>query len=234
MSDEQHGTSDGPTGKVKNIAKRAWDYATSDQAKAKLEEVKKKAVEVGGAASAGAKVALSKTGEVVDQAKDRAEEFSKSEKAQEIRTGAKGLWDRSRAIQVRGVPWMESPIVIGVLLVLVFPLGLALLWTHAGWSKPRKMAWTGVWVGLIALYTLFGGRADIDLETADASEITPDRVMPILKEVAAKIEPLDVQSIDYSKGPNGEAIISRHGHDRATDKPTTDSGFIAADGQFRL
>lgn len=272
MSDEPTVGDDGLAGKARRLAKGAWDYARSDEARAKLDEVKRKAVEVGGTATTGAKDLLKKTGEAAAQARQRADEYSKSEKAQQVRSQAKGLWDRSRAIQVRSVPWMESPFVIGVLLVFVFPLGLALVWTHPGWSKPRKTAWTGAWAGLLLIGLVSQGRNEgavattladqgpgqtaedepeveagrrpskrtglaapvADLATADAAGLTPDNVLAALEAMASNFEPFDVRGIDYSKGPNGEAITSRPGEDPQTGKATTDSGYVGGDGQFRL
>lgn len=271
MSDEPK-TADDLLNKTKRLVSQVGEYTRSDEAKAKLAEAKKRAVEVGGAAFAGARDVLDKTGRAATRAKVKIEELSNSERVGHIRLGSKGLWDRSKAIKVRGVPWMESPIAIGILLVLLFPLGLWLVWRHPAWSKGRKVAWAGVWAGLMVLgivalrqdertaataYADAGlapsksdktsekldgshsNRADPatkigDLSTADASELTPGNALAVLETMASKIEPFDVLGIDYSKGPRGEAIISRPGLDPQTGKTTTDSGFVGTDGQFRL
>jgi len=158
MGEEPQVSGDGPLGKARRMAEDALGYARSDEAKAKLAEAKKKAVEVGGAASAGAKDVWDKTGRAAARAKGKVEEFANSERAGQIRLGAEGLWDRSRSICVLGVPWMESPYVIAVLLFLFFPLGLYLLWKHPAWSKTRKVAWTGMWAGLLMI-GLMGSRS---------------------------------------------------------------------------
>ncbi|WP_435018550.1 hypothetical protein TA3x_000527 [Tundrisphaera sp. TA3] len=159
MGEEPKDSVDGPLGKARRMADDALAYARSDEARAKLAEARKKAAEVGGAASAGAKDLLKKTGEAASQIKEKADEFSKSEKAQEIRSGAKAQWDRSRSITVRGTPWMDSPYVVAVLLFLFFPLGLYLLWKHPAWSKTRKTAWTATWAGLM-VFSLHGSTSD--------------------------------------------------------------------------
>lgn len=263
---------DGLPGKARRLARRAWGYARSEEAKAKVSVAKEKAVEVGGAATAGAKSLISKSVEVASQAKERANEFTNSEKARRVRTEARGLWERSRAFEVRDVPWMESPYVIGALLVFLFPLGLWLVWKHPAWGRPRKFVWVGAWAGLmmIGFFSSRQGngpatvtpaeaglaptgssrssgkssrsspsRADTatriaDLAEAEPSQLTPVNVLAALETTASRIEPFDVRAIDYTHGPNGEAIISRPGRDTQTGKETTDSGYLAADGRFRL
>lgn len=272
MTDEQYGADDGLVGKARRLARVAWDYARSDEAKATLAEAKRKAVEVGGAATTGAKDLLKKTGQATAQAREKADEFANSDKAQRVRTEARGLWERSKAIEVRGVPWMQSPYVIGALLVFVFPLGLWMVCTHPAWGRTRKFVWVGVWAGLMivgffssrhgneaaTVASAEAGLASIgssrppeksgrssatsastaariaDLAEADPSQLTPVNVLAALETMASRIEPFDVREIDYTHGPKGEAITSRPGRDAQTGKETTDSGYLAADGRFRL
>jgi len=159
MGEEPQVSGDGPLGKARRMADDALAYARSDEAKTKLAEARKKAIEVGGAASAGARDLLKKPGRAATRAKGKVEEIANSGRAGQIRSGAKGLWDRSRSITVRGIPWMESPIAVGVLMAFVCPLGLYLLWTNPAWSKTKKTAWTGVWAGLL-VFGLNGSTSD--------------------------------------------------------------------------
>ena len=272
MGEKPQASGDGLLGKARRMADDALAYARSDEAKGKLAEVKKKAVVVGGAASTGAKDLAMKAGRAAAQAKGKVQEIATSERAGEIRSGAEGLWGRSRSITVRGIPWMESPIAVGVLMVFVCPLGLYLLWKNPAWSKTKKTAWTGVWAGLMVLgvvalrqdeRTTATANADAglapskpvktserssgpspnrasavtkiaDLAKADATDLTPGNVLAVMETMASQVEPFDTRTIDYTHGPKGEAIISRPGRDPQTSKKTIDSGYLAADGQFRL
>ena len=167
---EKSETDDGVLGKARRMADEALRYARSDEARAKLAAAKKKAIEVGGAASAGSRDLLKKTGRAAVQAKGKIDEIANSERAGQIRSGAKRLWDGSKSIKVRGIPWMESPIVIGGLLIFLFPLGLWLVWKHPGWSRSRKTTWTATWAGLLAMFLLIIDRQESNARGSGSSE----------------------------------------------------------------
>jgi hypothetical protein len=135
MNDDPKIADDGLVGKARGLARRVWIYARSDEAKAKLAEAKKKAVEVGGAASAGAKNVWDKTGRAAAQAKGRADEFTKSDKAEQVRSKAKRLWDRIRTIEVWGIPLGAS-------------------WGHPAWTRKKKVV--TVLVSVLGVALLLG------------------------------------------------------------------------------
>ena len=151
MGEEPQVSEGGLLSKARRLADDALAYARSDEAKTKLAAAKKKAVEVGGAASTGARDVLDQTGRAAARAMGKIEEIANSERAGQIRSGAGGLWERSRSISVRGLPWMESPVAVGVLMVFVCPLGLFLLWKHPSWSGTKKTAWVATWAGLLII-----------------------------------------------------------------------------------
>ena len=252
MDDDRQPTDGGLLGKARRLADDALEYARSDEARARFNEARRKAIEVGEVASAGATDLAKKAGRAASEAKGKVEAFSKSERAGEIRTRAKGLWDRSKVIEVWGIPLFAS-------------------WKHPAWTRKKAVmvlvAVVGVTLGMIAqsrdkkdttvatadahLAPVRSGQPPempngsapgrsgattrvADLAAADASSLTPGNVMAVLEPMASQIEPLDVRAIDYTHGPKGETILSRPGKDLKTGKETTDSGYLAADGRFRL
>lgn len=46
---------------------------------------------------------------------------------------------------------VENPLVVGLSLLLCFPLGLFLVWRHPVWSRNQKLVWTGAWCGLMVV-----------------------------------------------------------------------------------
>ena len=227
MGEEPQVSEDGLLGKARRLADDALTYARSDEAKAKLAAAKKKAVEVRGAASAGAKDVLDKTGRAAARAKGKIEEIANSERAGQIRSGAVGLWDRSRSISVRGVPWMESSYVVAVVLILFFPLGLWLLWRQSGWSTTKKTAWTATWAGLLVIGLISSWSGRTTSEVGISGEMRPTSVnyrdfkdQPgrsssfFVVTQPVKVLPVDrnwrsgwVQDLDFS--PDGKYLITQ-------------------------
>ena len=101
MSDEK--ADDGILGKAKRLADQVGDYARSDEAREKLDAVKKNAIKAGGMASTGAKRLAEGTKQAADQAKVKADEFSKSEKGEALKAKAKEGWDEIRGGRFRGL-----------------------------------------------------------------------------------------------------------------------------------
>ncbi len=160
MSDETDNGSEGVLGKVKLLADRVGDYARSDEAREKLDALKKKAAEAGKVASAGVKKVAESTKQAAVQAREKADEFSKSERGQALKAKAKGDWDDIRGGTFRGFRFSNSPLVIALAIFLFFPLGLFLLWKHP--VLGRSKAWWGiggVWGVLVSLALFADGNA---------------------------------------------------------------------------
>ena len=68
MSDEK--ADDGIPGKAKRLADQVGDYARSEEAREKLQVVKKNAIKAGGMASAGAKRLVEGTKQAASQARE--------------------------------------------------------------------------------------------------------------------------------------------------------------------
>lgn len=146
----------GLLGRAKRLADRVGHYARSDEARAKLDSLKKRAAQAGEVAAAGAKKVAEGTRQAASQAREKADEFSKSERAQALKAKAKGDWDEVRGGTFRGFKFSNSPLVIALTIFLFFPLGLYLLWKHPVLGRSRKWWWTGrVW-GLIAGLAFIG------------------------------------------------------------------------------
>jgi antitoxin component YwqK of YwqJK toxin-antitoxin module len=63
-------------------------------------------------------------------------------------------------------------------------------------------------------------------DAVGASQKTPTEILQLIPEV-------EFTGVDYSKGPDGEPLLTREGKDEKTGKPTTESGFIDKSGKFR-
>lgn len=254
MSDEPKTADDGILDKARRMADRVGEYARSDGAKEKLDSVRKRAIEVGGMATTGAKRLLEGTKKAVE-AKNKADEFSRSEQIQGVRAQAKKGWDEIRHGGFRGSLLSEAPLVVGLAIFLFFPVGLYLLWRHHVLGRNRTWWWAGgTWGLLVTLVVLMRGgdgsaspRAQALMQGAPAGspvlggeaggkgaaldgppgEITPQAVL-------AAVETFNVSGIDYSKGPRGETLVTREGFDEDAKKPATESGFLGPDGRFVL
>ena len=255
MSEEPR-IDDGILGKARRLADQVGDYARSDEARAKLDVVKKNAIKAGGIASAGAKKLVEEAKVAASQAKDKADEFAKSEQVQVVRAKAKAGWDEIQGGTFRGSRISKSPLVVGLAIFCFFPLGIYLLWRHPVLGRNKAWWWTGgVWSLLVALAVIGGNGEEVvqpkalSLRQANneaggptfddgggareavldgpPGQITPEAVLAIVK-------PFDVAGIDYSKGPKGEPLVEREGYDEDAKKPTTESGFVGPDRRFIL
>ncbi|MBT5775650.1 MAG: hypothetical protein HOH95_14880, partial [Dehalococcoidia bacterium] len=57
-------------------------------------------------------------------------------------------------------PWYQRPIWIVVLLIVLFPVGLFLMWRYADWQPRTKKIVTSLWVWPMAVWWLWkGGRS---------------------------------------------------------------------------
>lgn len=253
MSEEK--ADDGILGRAKRLADQVGEYARSDEARDKLDGVKKNAIKAGGMAMTGAKRLAGGTKQAAAQAKLKADDFSKSEKGEALKAKAKEDWDEIRGGTFRGSRLSESPVVVGLAIILIFPVGLYLLWKHPVLGRRRTWWWAGGTWGLLLSLIALGRNGDeaaspraqalrqVELAGGPAPDgragakhsvldgqpegITPEAVLAI-------VEPLSVTGIDYSKGPRGETLVSRDGFDEDAKKPATESGFIDPDGMFVL
>jgi hypothetical protein len=201
MSDDRQSAKEGLLGKARRLAEKALIYARSDEANAKLAEVKKKAVEVGGVTADGTRSLAKKASQVASHAKEKAEAFARSEQAEEIRVSTKGLWERSKVIKIRGVPWMESPIAIGLVLVLFFPLGLWLVWRQPAWSKAKKMIWTGGWAGLLVLGLAERGRENQPEQALP--RVNNGSLVPLIELGTTNTSATSPLTVPWNKGDRG-------------------------------
>ena len=155
MSDESKPDT-GLLGRAKGLADRVGDYARSDDARAKLDSLKKRAAQAGEVAAAGAKKVAKGTRQAAAQAREKADEFSKSERGEAMKAKAKGGWDEIRGGTFRGLKVSNSPLVIALAIFLFFPLGLFLLWRHPVLAPSKKWWLTGCAWGLIAGLAFIG------------------------------------------------------------------------------
>lgn len=190
MSDERQAAQGGLLGKARRMADAALKYAQSDEAKAKLAEATKKAVKVGGASLAGSKVLAKQASRAAAQAKGKVEEISTSKWTEQFRSDAQGLWNRSKGFEVRGVPWKESPIIVGLMLVFFFPLGLWLVWKHPTWGRPREATWTAAWAVWAAIILATQDRSPkVRANPEPAREVVSSDVQPVTPIEADLVEP---------------------------------------------
>lgn len=211
MDDGMNDGDDGIVGKAKRLADRVGGYARSDEAKERLDLVKKKAAEAGKAASIGAKKIVEGTKQAASQAREKADEFSKSERGQAIKAKAKEDWDEIRGGNFRGFRFSNSPLVIALAIFLLFPLGLYLLWKHPALGRSR--VWWGVggiWSLLVLGAVVNGGkdRADeVKSPTGQARRVAAVAVPASPRAAQRSVfdlwtEPMTVLAVDSPAGDN--------------------------------
>lgn len=219
--------------RAKRLAGQVGEYGRSDEATEKFDAVRKRACEVGGMATAGARKFAEGTRQAAAQARARADEFSRSEQVQALKAKAIEDWDEIRGGTLRGSRLSKSPLVVGLAIFLFFPMGLYLLWKHPVLVRNKKWWWAGGMWGLIVSLAVLGrngnvtaspqaptlrdggvaggrshdARADGIVESGPGEQITPEAVLAV-------VEPFDVSGIDYSKGPKGEPLVAREGYDQ--------------------
>mgnify|MGYP001034382674 CR=1 FL=1 len=157
MSDEPKAEDHGILGRAKRLVDQVGEYVRSDESREKLDVMKKNAIKAGGMATAGAKRLAEGTKQAAAQAKVKAHEFSKSERGEALKAKAREGLARFRAGSFRDLrPW-QSPVVIGLSLLMCFPVGLLFVWRHPAWSTARKWTWTGAWAATTFLFLVVAG-----------------------------------------------------------------------------
>ncbi|HEU5119192.1 MAG TPA: hypothetical protein VFT74_21560, partial [Isosphaeraceae bacterium] len=157
MSDEKEKPDDGILGKTRRLANQIVEYARSDEAREKISAAKKKAADVGGRAAVGARKLAEGTKQAAVQAKNKADELSKSEQAQAIKAKAKEEWDEIKGRTFRGTRLSQNRVIVGLAIFLFFPVGLYLLWRHPVLGHSKKWWWAGGAWGFLVILALRGG-----------------------------------------------------------------------------
>lgn len=208
MIDEPKAADGGILGRFRGFYRAIRAYIRSDEARAKLDEVKQKSVGAAKAASAGAGRFGERAVTAAGRIKDRADVFSRSEGVHAVRAKAKEGWEEITSRGHGGVRLAEYRIVVALAVLICFPVGLFLLWRHPVLGRSRTWWWAGgLWGVAMSLVLVSKGRAP-DQRGPSASRTSAST------EAATKANPpslpaLDFAGTDYQRGPGGEKLEAK-------------------------
>jgi hypothetical protein len=137
-------------------------------------------------------------------------------RAEEVGGRAK---EAASALQTSGTRLLEKPVVVGLSMLVCFPIGLFLVWRRSQWSKVTKWAWTVAFGACFLLVTIIGSQmrqSDLKaLAEADALWANGDRAgasakyRPILSRLLDDEKPLAYgRVIDYDV-ESGNTLAAR-------------------------
>jgi hypothetical protein len=222
-SDEPKGNDDGILGRAKRLAGQVGEYARSDEAREKLDAVKKRAVEVGGMVTAGARKLADSTRQAAAQARASTDKFSKSEDVRMDQAEPKGDWDEIRGEKSRAPRMSESPIVVALAILFFFPAGLFLLWKHPVLSRNKTWWWVGgIWSFLNSCMAMNGDK-ETKPATAKAVPTTAARVAQVAERPERPAPAKTAESADSTEATEeveiDEPPVARSTPSARTPKP---------------
>ena len=219
--------------KAKDAAQKTKDYANSDEAKELVDKAKR---------------AASEAGRNAKDAAQKAKDYARSDEVQEAigatRRHASAVGGRLATsltrlgARFRG-RWSRKQIVVGSASIAFLLLGLRLM---SGGEKTGDVSPSSE-----RLAKDVGGGGMPNAARTPSPGPLPGVMMPTVKpsdgamvgerrlspdEVIASIDPSDVSTIDYRKGPLGEEIVERSNTDGKTGLQTTSKGYIGTDKAF--
>ena len=217
MSDEPKASNDGILGKARRLASQVGEYARSDEARERLDVVKKKAVEVGGMVTAGARMLADGTRQAAAQSRVSTDEFSKSEDVRMDQAGAKGDRDEIQGEKGRAPRLSESPVVVALAIMFFFPAGLFLLWKHPVLSRNKTWWWVGgIWSFLILCMAMNG---DKDKKPA-AAKAVPTTAAPVSQVAEGSARTAPAEASDSSEEVEvDEPPVAKSTQSARTPKP---------------